>query len=137
MSWQSSPLAPTCHVGRHGDLIIIRYSYAGTDRDVPVSGVAWHGLVEAIGHGEVGDADRLGEGWTQYPAGLFSRRAGHVRWAYGYLSTTEVRLPESIWQQMVAAIRARAYEHLPAVDAAELRSARTAGGETTPAVAGI
>ena len=62
----------------------------------------------------LGDAQLAGE-VTPPPAkagGLVRHADGHVDLRYGYLGLREIRLPATIWDQILAAIRSRAVDGL-------------------------
>jgi hypothetical protein len=46
-------------------------------------------------------------------------RDGHVHLRHGPRNQVEERLPESVWQQLAAAVRCRAVDQLPVINAAD------------------
>ncbi|CAO5170870.1 conserved hypothetical protein [Frankia sp. AiPs1] len=128
MAWQTSAVAPLCQFGRHGAEILIRYRYAGTPVLLAIPHPVWLAIVETLRADTPGE---LGTGWSRWHgteggAVLVALRQGHVHLGFGYVQPVSLRMPASVWRQITAAIRARAVDRLPAVDATEAASARRA-----------
>ncbi len=129
MVWQRTPVAPLCQFGRYGAETLIRYRYAGTSVLLAIPHPVWLALVETLRDRELGD---LHAGWSKWVSSaeggavLIALRQGHVHLAFGYVRVVDLRMPASVWRQIAAAIRARAVDRLPVIDADEAASARRA-----------
>jgi hypothetical protein len=122
-SWRTTPVAPALAFGRQAGDVLIRYDFAGTQHEIRLPGAVWHGLAAAVRRRSL---DRLGEQPTAWgpSGGAAARRDGYVHLAYGWRNHIAVRVPESIWEQISAAIRGSALDALPEI----ARDTATTGG---------
>ncbi|SNQ50348.1 hypothetical protein FRACA_440045 [Frankia canadensis] len=117
--WRTTPVAPALAFGRQAGDVLVRYEFAGTENEIRLSAALWRDLTGAIRDGRLGGG--LGDEWTAWTptVGLAALREGHVHLRHGPGNQVEERLPESVWQQLAAAVRSRAVDELPVITSAE------------------
>ncbi|ABD12667.1 hypothetical protein ThrDRAFT_02825 [Frankia casuarinae] len=111
LNWRRATCAPSAQFARDGAEVVIRYRYAGEVHELRFPGVVWFALVQEA---HAATFTTLTSAWTAWAVagGLVRHVDGHVDLRYGYLGLREIRLPATIWGQILAAIRARAIDDL-------------------------
>ncbi|KDA44868.1 hypothetical protein [Frankia sp. BMG5.23] len=111
LDWRRAACAPAVQFARNGADVVVQYRYAGEVHELRLPNIIWSGLVQEA---RVETFATLTADWTQWAVagGLVRHVDGHVDLRYGYLGLREIRLPATIWDQILAAIRARAVDGL-------------------------
>ncbi|MCK9893372.1 hypothetical protein [Frankia sp. AgB32] len=95
--------------------MMIVYRYAGRAMVLSLPAPIWAGLVEAVQDRRL---DGLGGEWLAWaPSGGRAQIAdGYVLLAYKDQDHPDAWLPHSVWQQIVAVVRAHAIDCLPVIE---------------------
>ncbi|ORT46895.1 hypothetical protein KBI5_22730 [Frankia sp. KB5] len=111
LDWHRAACAPAVEFARDGAEVVIRYRYAGEVHELRFPNVIWSGLVQEA---RVATFATLTAEWAEWAVagGLVRHADGQVDLRYGYLGLREIRLPATIWDQILAAIRSRAVDGL-------------------------
>ncbi len=108
--------APACTFTCADAEVVIRYQFAGAEYLVPLPIPVWSVLV---GEARTGRFARLGATPQRWEGGLARGfvfvAEGYVELIHGHVHVHRVRLPASVWEQVVAAMRSHALDHLTAV----------------------
>lgn len=120
MPWRTTPVAPALAFGRQAGDVLVRYEFAGTENDIRLPLAVWRDLADAIRRGHLSQPPAEWTPWAPAAGqGLAMLRDGHVHLRHGPRNQVEERLPESVWQQLAAAVRCRAVDQLPVINAAD------------------
>ncbi|CAJ61588.1 MULTISPECIES: hypothetical protein [Frankia] len=105
--------APACRFVRADGDVVVSYRYAGTVHALLLPGPVWTALVDEARRDRLA---RLGETWQRWESalavGCLRLHEGHVELIHGHVRARHVRLPASVWEQIVAAMRSHALDHL-------------------------